>query len=38
MAGALDGPADALTSYARPVTGAYYFVPSIRALARAAGP
>jgi putative iron-dependent peroxidase len=37
MAGALDGPPDVLTSYARPVTGAYYFVPSIRALARAAG-
>ena len=38
MAGALDGPADALTRYTRPVTGAYYFVPSIRALAAVASP
>jgi putative iron-dependent peroxidase len=35
MAGLLDGPADALTRFARPVTGAYYFVPSISALAAA---
>jgi putative iron-dependent peroxidase len=35
MAG-LDGPADALTRFTRPVTGAYYFVPSIRAVANAA--
>ncbi len=35
MAGALDGPPDALTRFTRPVTGAYYFVPSIRALANA---
>jgi putative iron-dependent peroxidase len=38
MAGSLDGPPDALTRYTRPVTGAYYFVPSIGALAQAAGP
>ena len=35
MAGVMDGPPDALTRYTRPVTGAYYFVPSIRALAAA---
>jgi putative iron-dependent peroxidase len=35
MAGLPDGPADALTRFTRPVTGAYYFVPSIRALANA---
>jgi porphyrinogen peroxidase len=36
MAGALDGARDALTRYTRPLTGAYYFVPStqdIRAFA-----
>jgi porphyrinogen peroxidase len=38
MAGSLDGPPDALTRYTRPITGAYYFVPSIGALAQAAGP
>jgi putative iron-dependent peroxidase len=35
MTGALDGPPDALTRFTRPSTGAYYFVPSIRALADA---
>ena len=29
------GPRDALTRYTRPITGAYYFVPSIDALRRA---
>jgi porphyrinogen peroxidase len=28
MAGSLDGKRDALTRYTRPITGAYYFVPS----------
>jgi len=32
MAGRLDGRRDALTHYTRPVTGAYYFVPSIETL------
>jgi porphyrinogen peroxidase len=32
MAGAEDGVRDALTYYTRPVTGAYYFVPSVEAL------
>ncbi len=32
MAGATDGTRDALTRYTRPVTGAYYFVPSTEAL------
>ena len=32
MAGMTDGTRDALTYYTRPVTGAYYFVPSIDAL------
>jgi putative iron-dependent peroxidase len=34
MAGATDGLRDALTAYSRPLTGAYYFVPSIQALRR----
>ena len=33
MAG-LDGPRDALTRYTSALTGAYYFCPSIQALAR----
>jgi putative iron-dependent peroxidase len=37
MAGSSDGPPDALTRYTRPVTGAYYFIPSIRAIRQAAG-
>ncbi len=32
MAGLLSGERDALTLYTRPLTGAYYFVPSIEAL------
>jgi porphyrinogen peroxidase len=32
MAGAGDGVRDALTYFARPLTGSYYFVPSIRGL------
>ncbi|MGZ4130039.1 MAG: Dyp-type peroxidase [Actinomycetota bacterium] len=36
MAGLGDGPRDALTRYTRPVTGAYYFVPSIDGLRKAA--
>ena len=34
MTGLADGPRDALTLYARPVTVAYYFVPSTDALRR----
>ncbi len=34
MAGLTDGIRDALTYYTRPLTGAYYFVPSIEALRR----
>jgi putative iron-dependent peroxidase len=34
MVGIDGGPRDALTRYSRPLTGAYYFVPSIQALAR----
>ena len=34
MAGLRDGIRDALTRYARPVTGAYYFVPSTAGLRR----
>jgi putative iron-dependent peroxidase len=32
MAGAVDGVRDALTRYTRPVTGAYYFVPSSQSI------
>ncbi|WP_446745713.1 Dyp-type peroxidase [Silvibacterium acidisoli] len=32
MAGVLDGTRDALTRYTQPVTGAYYFVPSVEGL------
>jgi porphyrinogen peroxidase len=38
MAGAEDGVRDALTRYTSPVTGAYYFVPSVEALRRLAPP
>lgn len=38
MAGAEDGIRDALTLYTTPITGAYYFVPSIEALRRFASP
>lgn len=34
MAGLTDGVRDELTSYARPLTGAYYFVPSTESLRR----
>jgi putative iron-dependent peroxidase len=34
MAGIGDGVRDALTRYSRPLTGAYYFVPALSALAR----
>ena len=34
MAGAKDGVRDALTYFARPLTGSYYFIPSIRGLTR----
>ena len=36
MAGLTDGIRDALTKYARPLTGAYYFVPSTQSLRRCA--
>jgi deferrochelatase/peroxidase EfeB len=32
MAGVTDGIRDALTNYATPLTGAYYFVPSVDAI------
>ncbi len=32
MAGAEDGIRDTLTYYTTPLTGAYYFVPSVQAL------
>jgi porphyrinogen peroxidase len=32
MVGLADGIRDALTNYTRPVTGAYYFVPSAETL------
>jgi putative iron-dependent peroxidase len=38
MAGLVTGVRDALTRYTRPVSGAYYFVPSVEALGRQAGP
>jgi putative iron-dependent peroxidase len=38
MAGSDGGPRDALTLYTTPLTGAYYFVPSVQALARFASP
>jgi porphyrinogen peroxidase len=38
MAGLLDGTRDTITRYTKPVTGAYYFVPSTNALLRVAGP
>ena len=36
MAGVTDGARDALTRYTRPLTGAYYFIPSIESLRRVA--
>ena len=32
MAGLVDGTRDALTRYTRPLTGAYYFVPSVESM------
>jgi putative iron-dependent peroxidase len=37
MAGVSGGSRDALTRYTRPLSGAYYFVPSAESLRRAAG-
>ena len=34
MAGTVDGVRDALTRYTTPLTGAYYFIPSIEAIGR----
>lgn len=34
MAGLLDGTRDALTRYTQPLTGSYYFVPSVESLRR----
>jgi porphyrinogen peroxidase len=30
----LDGPRDALTRYTEPLSGSYYFVPSVESLQR----
>jgi putative iron-dependent peroxidase len=38
MAGLVSGERDALTLYTRPLTGAYYFVPSAESLLRVSGP
>jgi putative iron-dependent peroxidase len=38
MAGADDGVRDALTRYANPLTGAYYFCPSLGSLQAFAPP
>src|SRR5256884_9056582 len=37
MAGLTDGVRDGLTNYARPLTGAYYFVPTTQSLRRCSG-
>jgi putative iron-dependent peroxidase len=37
MAGHGGGTRDALTRYTRPLSGAYYFVPSVEGLRRASG-
>ena len=37
MAGLASGTRDALTRYTRPLTGAYYFVPSVEGLRQASG-
>jgi putative iron-dependent peroxidase len=37
MAGIADGVRDALTFYSRPLTGAYYYVPSLQGIRRFAG-
>ena len=38
MAGLADGVRDAITRYTRPLTGAFYFVPSTQSLGRFAPP
>ena len=38
MAGLGDGPRDALTLYTHPLTGAYYFVPSLQSLLQLSAP
>lgn len=38
MAGVTDGVRDALTNYTKPVSGAYYFMPSVEALRRFVSP
>lgn len=38
MAGSDGGPRDALTRYTTPLTGAYYFIPSVQALAKFTSP
>lgn len=38
MAGTQGEPRDALTRFSHPVTGAYYFVPSLDTLIDLAGP
>jgi putative iron-dependent peroxidase len=38
MAGADGGPRDALTRYTTPLTGAYYFIPAVQALANFSTP
>jgi porphyrinogen peroxidase len=38
MAGHGGGTRDALTRYTRPLSGAYYFIPSVEGLRRASGP
>jgi putative iron-dependent peroxidase len=38
MSGAQDGTRDALTRYTKPVSGAYYVIPSLETLARFGSP
>lgn len=38
MAGVTDGIRDALTNYTKPISGAYYFMPSVEALGEYASP
>ena len=38
MAGLTTGTRDALTSYTKPLSGAYYFVPSTESLRRFSAP
>jgi putative iron-dependent peroxidase len=37
MAGTVDGVRDALTRFTQPLTGSYYFVPSVESLRRLRG-